>query len=119
MGYYAESGVGAFKLPRWLTPPKFVRDIAGAVLRGTQVTVPTPVGPQTFDLGNPADMALLKNLVTGTKVSTRVGPRPPSAMERVTQTVEAIPGGWLTLAAVGVGLFLVMGAMRPRVSRRG
>ncbi len=118
-------GVLGFTLPRWLTPPRSIRDlassltrsIAGSVLKGTTITIPTPMGTQTFDLSNPADRAVLEQMVTGTRI-TRTPPREPNPIQTGGQFVsEHVPGGWLTIAAVGVGVFLLV-ASRPGAPRR-
>jgi hypothetical protein len=108
----AASGLG-FTLPKWLTPPKTIRNIvgsiAGAMLKGTTVTVPTPAGTQTFDLGNPSDRAFLEKMAAGLKIS-RTPEAAPGAVSQADKLVtEHVPGGWLTLAAAGAGLFLFMG----------
>lgn len=102
-------GLG-FSLPSWAS------NIVGAVLRGTQVTVPTPAGPLTFNLGNPADVAALKQLVTGTTVQvTRRPPPPSSPIEQAQAFVqEKVPGGWLTVAGVGLGAVLLFTMLRRR-----
>lgn len=56
------SGLGAFSLTNLL------KSIAGAVVRGTQVTVPTPTGQQTYDLGNPSHVRALESLISGVKI---------------------------------------------------
>jgi len=108
------ANIGA--LPRWLTPPSWLRNIAGSVFKGTKVTIPTPAGPQTFDLGNPADVAALKKLLTGAKVSTSVGQQPTNPLDQANRAVqENIPGGWLTIIGLGLaGFFLVRALTQPR-----
>jgi len=110
---YQRSDLG-FTLPRWLTPPSWVRSIAGAAIRGTIITIPTPAGPQSFDLGDPAAMAQLKALVSGAKVSVTRQP-PSGGPGQFVQ--ERVPGGWLTIGAAVVGVILLMTFMRPGARR--
>ena len=93
------SGVGA--LPSWLTK------IAGAIVRGTTVTVPTPTGQVIVDLGNPASVAAAKaallNAAKGTKLGTNVGTQPtlmPAAPAYGDAPSNLLP--MLALAAVGL-----------------
>ena len=58
----SRSGLGAFSLSNLL------KSVAGAVVRGTQVTVPTPTGQQTYDLGNPSHVKALESLIAGVKI---------------------------------------------------
>jgi hypothetical protein len=110
-------------LPRQVRPPAWLRNIAGAVLRGTQVTVPTPAGPQTFDLYDPAGAAKLKAMAEQAKAilaqSTFTLSRRPSAAAtaagKVNQAVtENVPGGWATVIGGGVALFFIAKAMMGR-----
>lgn len=98
-----------------LKPPKWLRNVVGAVVKQTHVTVPTPTGSQTFDLNNPADVARMKQIVSQTKVS--VGPPAPTPAENLNAAVTgAVPGGWGTLAVAG-GLGLAALFILPRVFR--
>ncbi len=97
-----------------LKPPAWLRNIAGAVIKNTKVAVPTKEGgTQTFDFGNPADIDSLKRLISGAKVTLGPNAR-PSPMEQVTQVVESVPGGWLTVLGVGVLAAFVV----PKLMRR-
>lgn len=99
-----------------LKPPAWLRNIAGAVIRGTTATVPTPAGPVVVDLGNPQSVAAAKAAITGTKFSTTMGPKPASPAEQINASVqENVPGGWLTIAALVVGgVFILPKLMRGR-----
>jgi len=105
-------------LPRFLTPPRSVRDllkgIAGAVWRGTTVTIPTPVGPQTFNVGDPAQRAQLEAMIRGTRLNVAT-PEPGAGFDLGRSIEKNVPGGWAT---VGIGVllavFLLGGALRPR-----
>jgi hypothetical protein len=110
-----------FTLPRFLTPPRSIRNLAsdltrrivGAVARGTQITVPTPAGDQTFDLGNPNDLQMLRNMAAGTRITTK--PESQGGAASVAEQVsEHVPGGWGTIAVVGGLLvaFLMFGRKR-------
>lgn len=101
------AGLGA--LPTWL------KAIAGAVVRGVQVTVPTPVGPQTFDLNNPAHRAQLETMARGTRVSVKPPQDTPSPTDRINDAVSQVPGGWLGVLGGVFGAFLLYKSM----SRRG
>lgn len=114
---YETPGLLGFTLPKWLTPPKSIRDIAasifGAVVRGTIVTVPTPLGTQTFDLGNPADVAMLKQMAAGVKVG-RPAPTPSPVGKADEFVTSHVPGGWTGLALVGAGLLFLPKLLRSR-----
>lgn len=89
------SGLG-FSIPPWVTR------IAGAVVSGRVVTVPTPVGSLTFDLSNPDSLAALAKMVSGARVTTTTpagptAPRPSFA--------DSIPGGWPTIIGGSLLLF--------------
>jgi hypothetical protein len=108
-------------LPRQVTPPAWLRSIAGAVLRGTQVTVPTAAGPQTFDLNSPQGaaqlraiaaqaVAAIRNAASGATISVTRRPAGSAGdtMAQVNKAVsENVPGGWLTIAGAAVSVFLI------------
>jgi len=71
--------------------------------------VPTPVGTQTFSLNNPGDVDALKKMASGARIVVG-GERPPSPIpQNVLAAFEAIPGGWLTIAGVGLALWFLLG----------
>lgn len=96
-----------------LKPPKgvldFGRGLINAVVGGVTVTLPN---------GQVVRAADLPNVVSGSRVNVaqpQPGPTPGSAMSQVNDTVQRIPGGWLTIAGVGLGVvFLAMNASRRR-----
>ena len=98
--------LGALSVPSWL------KSVAGAVIRGTKVTVPTPAGPMVVDLGNKASVDAAKAAITGSRVGVTVGNQAPTPMERVNAAAEQVPGGWLTIAAVVAGAFLMLKGRR-------
>jgi hypothetical protein len=110
-----DSAVPLGALPKWLTPPQSVRDlvkgIVGAVVSSTSVTIPTPSGPQVFNVGNAADLEALRRIISGAKLN--VPPPPPIGTTRqlgINEVVRSsVPGGWLTIAAVGLGLAVMLG----------
>ena len=76
-----------------------------AILKGTTITVPTPAGPFRVDLGDPASVARARAAVAGTQISTSVSAsnRPTTPIQQVNQQVQQnVPGGWVTIAAVGL-----------------
>lgn len=101
-------------LPRQLTPPRWVRDAVrarvGAYLKGAKVTIPTPSGNETFDLGDPASLAALKRMITGARFE-RAAPEGAAGPF----SVVGIPGGWATLALLAGGIYLL--ASRRRRAR--
>lgn len=104
---YEARELGAIKIPDW------IKKAAGAVIRGTTVTVPTVAGPIAIDLGNKASVDAAKAAIMGAKVSTTVGEKPESPLDRVASAVESVPGGWLTVAGVGaLALYLIAGRSR-------
>lgn len=107
--YLQMSGLGlSLKPPDWLT------NIVGAVVKGTTVTIPTPGGPFVVDLGDPASIAAAQAALKGTKLSTSVGTKPTTPLQQVNAAVESMPGGWLTVAGIGLAAFLIL----PRLLRR-
>jgi len=76
--------------------------IKGTISKST-VTVPTDVGNVSVPFSK------LPGMVKGSTV--QFGEQ-PGAMERVGQAVESIPGGWATLALVGVGAALLLSRRR-------
>lgn len=105
-------------LPRILTPPRSLRNllkgIAGAVVRGATVTIPTPAGPQTFNLGDPAQRAQLEAMVRGSRFNIAT-PQPGTGFDLGRSIEQNVPGGWATVAVAGVlAVFLLGGALRPR-----
>lgn len=98
-----------------LKPPSWLRNIVGAVVKGTTATVPTPAGPVVVDLGNPQSVAAAKAAVMGTKFSTTVGNKPAGPAEQFNAAVqENVPGGWLTIAALAAGALFIL----PKLMRR-
>ncbi|HYM67751.1 MAG TPA: hypothetical protein VEW68_10700 [Patescibacteria group bacterium] len=95
-----------------LKPPAWLRNVVGAVVKGTTATVPTPAGPVTVDLGNPASVNAAKNALTGTKFSTTVGQRGTTALDQANAVVtENVPGGWLTVAGLAALAIFVLPRM--------
>lgn len=94
-GPYSTVGGLGFSIPPW------VARIAGAVVNGKVVSVPTPVGAITFDLSNPDSLAALAKMVSGTKITAAPTLTPAPARPSF---VDSIPGGWLTLIGVGLGV---------------
>lgn len=94
-----------------LKPPAWLRSIAGAVVRGTTVTVPTPNGPpMTVDLGNPDSIAAAKAALSKAKVSSAVGTRPDAPGADVPVLGAGGSSSLLMLGAVALGaLFLMRG----------
>lgn len=96
------SGLGfSLKPPSWITNALKVG--AAAVIGATRVTVQTPVGPQVLDAGQ------VKKILTTAKIDTSgAATKPTNPAEAVSNVVENIPGGWLTIGglAIGIGLLL-------------
>ena len=94
-------------------PPSWLRNIAGAVMKGTQVSVPTPAGvPIVVDGADPNALKKVLDALKGTKISTQVGTPRPSLPQQAENAIESIPGGWFTVAAVGLGVLLLVKAAR-------
>ncbi len=94
--------------------PDWLKRIAGTVVRGTTVTVPTPAGPIVVDLGNPDSVAAAKRAITGVTVNTNVGPKPPTPLDQVNAALSSAPGGIAGVALLGLGLFAVAKLARGR-----
>jgi hypothetical protein len=115
--YNSTPYVGLNGLGLSLKPPDWLTKIVGAVIKSTTVTVPTPAGNVIVDLSDPASIAAAQKILTGTKVSTTVGTKPTTPMAQVNAAVESVPGGWLTVAAVAAGAFLLLTRMMGRRGR--
>jgi hypothetical protein len=110
----------ALTLPKFLTPPRSVRElvsgVAGALIKGTTVTIPTPVGPQTFNVGDPAQRAELEAMIRGTRFNV-AQPQPGAPPDLARAIEQNIPGGWGTVGLVGLGLVAVLMVMSMRARR--
>lgn len=87
-----------------LKPPAWLRNLVGTAVQDLHVAVPTPAG--TVNL-TPAQIAAY---ASGARVSFTV-PKPGPQLgpvERAAGFVESIPGGWITVAAVVVGGYLLL-----------
>jgi hypothetical protein len=120
--YQLQSSALGFSLPSWLNPlPSLeaaVKGIAGAVISGTTVSVPTPLGTQVFNLGDPSQRAALEAFIKNlAKTKVNVSPVAPGSAPKPAGFADQIPGGWLTIAAVGLGLMFVMGQGRRKSAR--
>ena len=105
-------------LPRFLTPPRSVRDlvkgIGGALIRGTTVTIPTPVGPQTFNVGDPSQRAQLEAMIRGARLNVAT-PQPGTGFDLGRSIERNVPGGWATIGLAALAaVFLLGGIARPR-----
>lgn len=89
-----------------LTPPRWLRDLGNAVLRQVRVVVQTPVGPITVDPSNPDSMRRVQDILRSAQI--QIGQPPPGPIQQVSNAVGAIPGGWLTIGALGLGLVLLL-----------
>lgn len=98
-------------VPRQVKPPAWLRNIVGGVIRGAVITVPTPVGPQQFNVTSQADLDRLKAMISGTKLEVRVNQQ-PGPMEQISSAVQSFPGG-----AMGMVLALLGGAYLLKRSR--
>lgn len=89
--------------------PSWLQAIGNKIVKGTTVTVPTPAGPVSIDLGNKASVDAARRALTGTRVSTSVANKPASPIEQFSDHVENnVPGGWLTVGlAAAAALFLL------------
>lgn len=109
--------VGMGELAFSLKPPKAVRNLVkkAASAVGIKASVPTPAGPIVVDTRDPDTLKraaeAARDLLSRTTVT--VGNRDEAASPTPANFVENnIPGGWLTVAGVGVGLFLLVKASK-------
>lgn len=88
---------------------QILKNVAGAVLKGQTVTIQTPTGPIIFDLSDPDQVKALQQMVT--KAQLTRGPAPAPALPSI-----PVPGGWSTVAVVGLvavlGFLLLSGGAR-------
>jgi hypothetical protein len=81
-----------------LKPPDWLRRIVGDVVGGTRISVP----PVTVPLPGGG--------------SATINPTRPTFQQQTQQIVGAVPGGWLTIAAIAAGAIFIL----PRLmGRRG
>jgi hypothetical protein len=95
-----------------LNPLNWIKSAVGAVkgvLSNSTVTLPTTAGGATI---NAKDLGAI---IRGSTVQVAGTAPTPGAMEQLNQGVERIPGGWLTVAGVGLGGIL----LATMLSRRG
>ncbi len=109
--------VGMGELAFSLKPPKAVRNLVkkAASAVGIKASVPTPAGPIVVDTRDPDTLKraaeAARDLLNRTTVT--VGNRDDSAAPSPANFVESnIPGGWLTVAGAGIGLFLLVKASK-------
>ena len=86
-----------------LKPPKWLREAGQQIIGGLRVSVPTPVGPVVLTPGQAAAAA------RGATVTYT-----PQQPQSFGQQVQQIPGGWGTLAAVGIGAVVLLTMLRRR-----
>jgi len=81
-----------------LKPPAWLRQAVSEVIHGTKVEVP----PITVPLPGGG--------------SATIHPTRPSLQQQAEHVVEAVPGGWITIAAIAAGTIFIL----PRLmGRRG
>jgi hypothetical protein len=91
-----------------LKPPAWLRNFAGAVIKGTTISVPTPSGiPIVVDGSDPNAYQKILAMFRGTTVSTQAGTPSPSIPQRAAQAIQNIPGGWLTVGALALGAIML------------
>ena len=100
-------GAGLGKLPRWLTPPKAVRQQISKAFGQARVVVPTPAGPVEL---KPSE---IPGAIRGATI--QLGPPKQTPIEQLTSSV---PGGMGTIALAGAGL-LFGGLLLFRKRKRG
>lgn len=89
-----------------LKPPAWLRSlgskVVSAIKSNVRVSVPTPAGTITVDPNDPDSLRRAQEILRGARVE--VGAPAPSPAQQAASMVESIPGGWLTVAAIGTGL---------------
>lgn len=86
-----------------LTPPRWLREAAANAFKSATVRVNTPAGP--IDL-SPADAAAALKSARITVGADRMPASSPA--EAISRGVESIPGGWLTVAGLGLAAVFVL-----------
>jgi len=112
--------VPAGPVPQYLTglgfslkPPAWLRNFGGAVIKGTTITIQTPTGiPIVVDGIDPQAYQRVLAMLRGPRVSTAAGAAGPSRRPGAAQAIENIPGGWLTVATLGIAAFLLLKGRR-------
>lgn len=106
---YSSTGLG-LSLPAFLTPPAWLKTAitqhVGAVVKGTQLTIPTATGTLNFDLSDPTQWTAIANMLKGITITAP----PAGGTQPVKIPVATVAGiGIGTIALVGFGLYMLMG----------
>lgn len=97
-----------------LKPPKWARNLIAGALKGQVVNIP---GTGPVDLGSPDAAKRLEEAArraaaeklrdAAARAGEKISPSQPQS------PMDAVPGGWMTLAALGIGAALIL----PRLLR--
>lgn len=85
-----------------LKPPKWLRNIVSGAVKGTTVTVPTPIGPQTIRVDDPNAMKQIRQAYT-----PNITFGPPREQQAI-QQAATFGGGGLLLGAGAVLLVVLL-----------
>ena len=95
-----------------LAVPDWLKRLAGAVVRGTRVTIQTPVGPQTIDLSKPGGAEALRALQESLRSAQfEFTSAPRTVAQQFQAGIAQVPGGWVTIGLVGAALLLFSGGL--------
>lgn len=102
------AGGGLSGLDFSLKPPKWLRNIVKGVTDGIGVKaeVPTPGGPVVVDSRDPQATRDSVEAVADRlrRTTITIGRREQPARQPMSEIIEQIPGGWLTVGAGGLAL---------------
>lgn len=77
-----------------LKPPKWLRNAVGGVVRDT-VDAATKAARESAE-------------AAAREAAARLRTPPKTPVEQVNEAVAAVPGGWLTIAALGIGALMLL-----------
>lgn len=100
-----------------LKPPKWARDAVANLVKKVDVktTVSSPAGPVTVNPLDPATLSKAAEALRNARVT--INPQPagtPTPTDPGAFVESQVPGGWLTLAAAGAGLFALVAMSKRR-----
>lgn len=94
-----------------LNPINLIKSAVGAVksiFKNSTVTIPGASGPVSVPT------ASIPAILRGATIEPGLPAPPPTATQRIEAGIEAIPGGFATLAALGVGAIVLTAVLARR-----
>lgn len=110
------AGEGLDGLDFSLKPPKWLRNAVSSVTNaiGIRAEVPTPAGPIAVDTRDPQATRDSVEAVADRlrRTTVTIGPREQPTRQPMSEIVEQIPGGWLTIGFGAAALLFLLSRRR-------